>query len=233
MAALARFLLALAMLPAACGLVRAAIRVMMFLASADDSIISSRTAAFLSGFALFAFVWVVLPKPVSAYVLGHELSHAVWALAFGGKVSNLKFGPNGGHVNVSKSNMFITLAPYFFPIYTIIVVIAALITELCMGRLPWQPLWIGLVGFTWAFHVFFTIKSLLIRQPDIQEYGRLFSYNIIAIFNIAGVLAWIGFTTDFPFWRIGTVSCECISEAYKFVADAAATFWHLATSTTI
>jgi hypothetical protein len=35
-------------------------------------------------------------------------------------------------------------------------------------------------------------------QPDVQEYGRVFSWTFILICNIAGVLLWIVCTTDVP-----------------------------------
>jgi hypothetical protein len=44
---------------------------------------------------------------------------------------------------------------------------------------------------TWAFHFTFTLQSLLTSQPDIQEYGRLFSYSLIYLLNVAGIALWI------------------------------------------
>ena len=59
---------------------------------------------------------------------------------------------------------------------------------------PW--LWMFAVGFTWCFHACFTIRSLMQTQPDVQEYGRVFSWTLILVCNILGVLAWIVCTTD-------------------------------------
>jgi hypothetical protein len=136
------------------------------------------------------------------YVLGHELTHAVWGIAFGAKVSNLKVRDGGGSVMLTKSNVWITLAPYFFPFWTAIVALIALFVRLIMYfvnpdapfPVPW--LWMFAVGFSWCFHACFTIRSLMQPQPDVQEYGRIFSWTLILVCNILGVLLWILCTTD-------------------------------------
>ena len=38
------------------------------------------------------------------YILGHELTHALWTILFGGKASGLKISDTGGSVRVSKNN---------------------------------------------------------------------------------------------------------------------------------
>ena len=47
------------------------------------------------------------------------------------------------------------------------------------------------MGFTWAFHVTFTLNMLAERQPDIQEHGRIFSYAIIYIMNVLAIGVWM------------------------------------------
>ena len=155
-----------------------------------------------AGLISFLLVWVAVPNPVRLYVLGHELTHAVWGLAFGARVSNLKVGARGGSVQLTKSNVWITLAPYFFPFWTVVVVCVALAVRAVMHfthpgvPLPVPWLWMFAVGFTWCFHACFTIRSLMQTQPDVQEYGRVFSWTLILACNILGVLAWIVCTTD-------------------------------------
>ena len=62
-----------------------------------------------------------LPKPVWTYVLGHEFTHAIATMLCGGRVKGMKVGSDGGHVYVTRDNFFVTLAPYFIPIYAIMV----------------------------------------------------------------------------------------------------------------
>jgi hypothetical protein len=165
---------------------------------------SAESIALLSGLAVFLMFWKVLPDQTRIYVLGHELTHALWGLAFGAKVSNLKVRSTGGSVMLTKSNVWITLAPYFFPFWTMIVVLLALavrgIIYLVNPEAPFPApwLWMFAVGFTWCFHACFTIRSLMQTQSDVQEYGRVFSWTLILACNTAGILLWIVCTTDVP-----------------------------------
>ena len=191
------------------------------LTSESDDIFSTESIALFSGIALFPILGKMLPGLSRLYVLGHELTHAVWGLAFGARVSNLKVRSTGGSVTLSKSNVWITLAPYFFPFWTAIVALAALVVRAimyfaCPERLfpvPW--LWMFAVGITWCFHVCFTIRSLMQRQPDIQEYGRVFSWTFIFVCNIAGVLVWMLCTTDIEIATIASKLMFRTTSAYQ------------------
>ena len=177
----------------------------IYLSSGDSRVFfSAESIALLSGLIVFLAVWKLLPDLTRIYVLGHELTHALWGLAFGAKVSNLKVRSTGGSVTLTKSNVWITLAPYFFPFWTMIVVLLALavrgIIYLANPETPFPVpwLWMFAVGFTWCFHACFTIRSLMQTQSDVQEYGRVFSWTLILACNTAGILLWIVCTTDVP-----------------------------------
>lgn len=181
---------------------------------------SAESIALLSGLTVFLALWKVLPDQTRIYVLGHELTHALWGLAFGAKVSNLKVRSTGGSVMLTKSNVWITLAPYFFPFWTVIVVLLALAVRGVIYLfnpeapfpVPW--LWMFAVGFTWCFHACFTIRSLMQTQSDVQEYGRIFSWTLILACNIAGILLWIVCTTDVPAIAIFKCLCSRTAAAY-------------------
>src|SRR5690242_13435572 len=76
-------------------------------------------------FSLGVVLWLIaffgLPRPVVVYVFGHELTHALWVWILGGRVSRFKVGREGGHILTDKNNFLIALAPYFFPLYSILV----------------------------------------------------------------------------------------------------------------
>ena len=126
---------------------------------------------------------------------------------------------------LSKTNLLITLAPYFFPFYTFIVVVVALVTSAFVHPLPFLPLWMFLIGFTWAFHVLFTLETLSVRQPDVKLYGRMFSWTVIFIVNIATVLVWLARTTSLTFAKLGTDLAGRLASAYMgtgaFIWDSA------------
>src|SRR5207302_4546099 len=77
----------------------------------------------LSGAACWVVIYLLLPKPMWVYVFGHELTHALWTWLLGGRVKKFKASSQGGHVVVTKSNFLVALAPYFFPLYAILVVL--------------------------------------------------------------------------------------------------------------
>ena len=216
-----RMLLGLALLPACWGVVRAFLDSVVAAAGSSGGV-TAESVALLGGMVAFAFCWMVVPHPVKTYVLGHELTHALWGLLFFARPSDVRVSESGGSVKLSKSNMFITLAPYFFPFYTFVVAVAALVMFAFMRPLPWLPLWMFLIGFTWAFHVLFTIETLSQRQPDVRLYGRVFSWVFIFLANALLVLAFLAATTPLSFPQLGGSLAERTISAYAGVGSAAA-----------
>jgi hypothetical protein len=144
--------------------------------------------AFFGGAACWLVVFLLLPKPMLVYVFGHELTHVVWAWLCGGKVRRFKATSKGGHVVISKSNFLIVLAPYFFPLYAVLVV-----TTFGFGHLlfDWARclIWFHfLLGAAYSFHVTLTGHILRTQQSDIISQGYLFSAVIILLGNISVLL---------------------------------------------
>ena len=138
----------------------------------------------LAGAACWLVIFLILPKPMWIYVFGHEFTHALWTWLFGGKVKKMKVTSSGGHVVISKTNFVIALAPYFFPVYAVLV-----IAVFAIGHLIWN--WYGylvyfhlLVGAAYAFHVTLTFHILRTEQSDITGQGWLFSIVVIFLGNI-------------------------------------------------
>jgi hypothetical protein len=158
--------------------------------SASGSGTQASSWAFGIGFTLWVLLYLLAPRPVRTYVLAHELTHALWALASGERVWGFKLSKDGGRVVVSGNNLLITLAPYFFPLYTVLVIALYFLLSLFWDVQNYELFWMALVGFTWAFHVTFTIGTLLSHQSDVREYGRLLSYTAIYLLNLIGVGFW-------------------------------------------
>ena len=220
MANFLRMLLGVALLPMCWGVVRAFFDSVMA-AAGESGGITAESIALLGGMLAFALCWMSVPHPVKTYVLGHELTHAIWGLLFGAVPSRLRVSESGGSVNLTKSNMLITLAPYFFPFYTFVVVVAAIVTYAFIRPLPWLPLWMFMVGFTWAFHVLFTIETLAQRQPDVKLYGRIFSWVFIFLANVALVLVFLAAVTSLSFAQLGGFLVHRVLDAYIGVGMAA------------
>ncbi|MBQ3807694.1 MAG: hypothetical protein II840_07040 [Kiritimatiellae bacterium] len=220
MANFLRMLLGVALLPMCWGVVRAFFD-SVIAAAGETGGVTAESIALLGGMLAFALCWMSVPHPVKTYVLGHELTHAIWGLLFGAVPSRLRVSESGGSVNLTKSNMLITLAPYFFPFYTFVVVVAAIVTYAFIRPLPWLPLWMFMVGFTWAFHVLFTIETLAQRQPDVKLYGRIFSWVFIFLANVALVLVFLAAVTSLSFAQLGGFLVHRVLDAYIGVGMAA------------
>jgi len=140
---------------------------------------------FTAGGLAYLAVHLLFKKPILTYVIGHELTHAFFAVLFGGSVKSLQASERGGRVTITKSNFIITLAPYFFPLYTF----AAMVLSFAAGAAGAGPLsmnsLIFLCGATYSFHLTLSFIFLQTDQSDISEQGALFSYPLIYLFNIA------------------------------------------------
>lgn len=181
--------------------------------------------ATLAGAGCWLVIYLMLPKPMWVYVLGHELTHALWTWAMGGRVKKFKASSTGGHVVVTKSNFLIALAPYFFPLYAILVV-----ATFAIGRHFWnlQPyaVWFHLLlGAAYAFHVTLTWHILKSSQSDISDQGYLFSAVVIFLGNAAVLLIGVPLLTGtvsvpqaFAWW--GQSTAEALRMAANVVRNA-------------
>lgn len=150
---------------------------------------------FLAGVACWIVIYILLPKPMWVYVFGHELTHALWVWLMGGQVKRFKATAKGGHVVVSKTNFLIALAPYFFPLYAVLVILIFLVVQ-WFWDLKYHLVWFHLVaGASYAFHVSLTWHVLQTRQSDITDQGYLFSAVVIFLGNIVVLLLGIPLLT--------------------------------------
>ena len=217
MANFLRLLLGFALLPMCWGFLRSLLDAVLRVSGTDNAF-SAESISLLGGIAAFGFCWSTIFHPIRTYVFGHELTHALWGLLFGARPSDVRVSESGGSVKLTKSNFLITLAPYFFPFYTFLVIVVALVTYAFLRPLPFLPLWMFLIGFTWSFHVLFTLQTLTQRQPDVKLYGRIFSWTFILIANIALVLLFLASVTRLGFADLAGIVVRQVFAAYAGVA---------------
>src|SRR5437870_804239 len=140
-------------------------------------------------FSLGAVLWLIafsgLPRPLVIYVFGHELTHALWVWLMGGRVSRFRVSRDGGHVVTSKANFWIALAPYFFPIYSILAIAIYGALSLFLNVQPYGRLLYAVIGATWAFHFTFTCWMIPKNQTDLSDQGTFFSLVVIYLMNLA------------------------------------------------
>ena len=188
-----KLIIAVLLLPVCAGAALALWHVLRSSGGADTT-----WAPLLGGAACWVVIFIFLPKPMWIYVLGHELTHALWTWLFGGEVKKMKVSSKGGHVVISKTNFVIALAPYFFPLYAVIV-----IAVFALGNLIWNwhgyLVWFHLsVGAAYAFHVTLTFHTLKTRQTDITSQGYLFSAVVIFLGNVSVLLFGVPLLTRRP-----------------------------------
>ena len=151
---------------------------------------------FAAGAAIWVVVFLLLPKPMWVYVVGHELTHAVWVWVFGGRVKQFKATSKGGQVVVTKNNFVISLAPYFFPFYAVVVVLVFVVGHLIWDWSRFAMVFHLLLGAAYSFHVTLTIHILRTQQSDITQNGYLFSACVIFLGNLLVLLLGLPWLTQ-------------------------------------
>ena len=201
-----KLIIAILLLPICGGAGMALLKVLHACGSADTTWIP-----LLAGAACWSVIFFLLPKPMWIYVFGHELTHVLWTWLFGGQVKKMKVTSKGGHVVISKTNFVIALAPYFFPLYVVLVV-----GVFALGNLFWNWngyfVWFHLcVGAAYAFHLTLTFHVLQTQQSDITSQGYLFSAVMIFLGNVSVLLfgiplltAKVGILNSLGWWAEST-----------------------------
>jgi len=202
-----KFILGILLLPVCAGAIHA-LSLVLGETGGNDRV----WVALLAGAGCWLVIYLLLPKPMWVYVFGHELTHVLWTWLFGGKVTKFKTSAEGGHVVVTKSNFLIALAPYFFPLYAVLVVGAYAVGNLVWN---WRPyvVWFHLcLGAAYAFHITLTWHVLKSSQSDITDQGYVFSAVVIFLGNAAVLVAGVPLLTSsvslptaFSWWAACTV----------------------------
>lgn len=176
-----KFIIALLLLPLCLGAAEALWLVLKASAGGRGDLV---WVPLLAGAGCWLVVFLLLPKPMWIYVVGHELTHAVWTWLFLGQVKKLKATSKGGHVVVTKNNFLIALAPYFFPLYAVIVMVIFMLGQVIWGWRGYAVWFHLLLGAAYAFHLTLTWHVLQTEQSDITSQGWLFSVVVIFLGNV-------------------------------------------------
>lgn len=171
-----RIIFALAFLPAAIGLTYVLISCFQRF--------SSLYVPFLLGVICYTLTYPVFKKPLSSYVIGHELTHVLGIWLSRGKIHSIRIAKSGGMVKADRINIWTALLPYFFPIYTVIILGVYFLLSIFLDMSRFYNWMVFILGLTWAFHFWMTIYVLRYNQPDIRYSGFLFSMVVIFTINI-------------------------------------------------
>lgn len=153
------------------------------------------------------------------YVAGHELTHALTAWMCFGRVESVSVDLDGGYVDTDKDNLFISLSPYFVPLWMLLWMGLFFVANWIYPFDTYLAWFCAGFGFWWAFHIYWTLWVIPREQPDLLDNGVVLSFMIIMLANVAslvlvlrcfGVISLRGYAQDFVI---------CANEIYTTYRD--------------
>lgn len=148
---------------------------------------------FLSGLLQSVFLYL--------YVLGHELTHALFVYLFRGKVTDFHVSLEGGYITTNKTNLVIALSPYFVPFWSVVAVAVFMLFRHTTGLPPHaDKVLFAVTGVTWTFHFVWTLWMIPRDQPDLKENGTFFSLVVIYLANLLVMALLLCLAADSP-WQ--------------------------------
>lgn len=148
------------------------------------------------------------------YVLGHELTHAVFVMIYRGRVSDYDISADGGYITTNKTNLVISLSPYFFPFWA---VLTAALYSICRYWWNFTGEWdrglYALLGITWTFHMVWTLWMIPRDQPDLKENGTFFSLVIIYLANVLVLVLLLCLAAQNPVQNMRDFAMEWVRHA--------------------
>lgn len=176
------------------------------------SITGTRWSSFLIGGAIFVPLWILGRRYIGASVeylatLEHELTHIIVGLLFFKRPLSLRVtAREGGEVILTGGNMWITLAPYFLPTLTVLL----LPLSFLLPRNYEQAL-LAILGATVVYHLLSTWSEVGVMQSDFRKAGLLQSIWLLPVANLViygSIIAYVIRDSNglSHFWRTGAMN---------------------------
>jgi branched-subunit amino acid transport protein AzlD len=143
----------------------------------------SNVPPILIGFTAYMALWFLIfkRKEVGSYfsTLEHELTHAIFAILTGHAIQRIRVTAHEGGeiVYKGKGNWLITIAPYFFPTVTVLLLSIRLFIE--------QNYWLEMgIGASIAFHITSSYVETHGAQSDLKQAGKFFAFCFLPTANV-------------------------------------------------
>ena len=134
----------------------------------------------------------LLYKPLRLYVLCHEITHAISSILIGGKVKAIRITKNAGKITVTKSNLFVAIAPYFIPILPVfITVVWSILSGFSPELKIYSNYFLFILGFLLSFHLLLTVYVIIKGQPDLSLNGFFYSMTFVILGNCLVLTAFL------------------------------------------
>lgn len=189
--------------------------------------VTTDAVPFWIGLGTYFLFQAIFFMPVKAYVFGHELTHALAGMLSGAKLKSFKVSSTGGSVVLNKTSIWITLSPYFIPIYTLVIIMVYWIGCKFWPWHQYHSYFLFATGFSIAFHFGLTHYALSQGQSDLKESGVFFSGLVILIINcfIIAVLLKMLFPAEVNIKLYFYESWHKIIASYKFIYFGMKKIW--------
>ena len=160
--------------------------------------IQSIEAVISQGVNAYVMLWFALPFIATSVVffmlpflggsflaiMEHELTHMLFAILTGHKPVDLEVNQNkGGYLAFQgESNWLIALAPYFFPTFAVVIMLASLV-YMGMGK-PLPDIYWAVFGTMCGYHLVSTILEIHPKQTDFKSAGYVFTIAFLPGINL-------------------------------------------------
>ena len=150
------------------------------------------------GVDFYVLLWFALPFIVTSVlffmlpflggsflaIMEHELTHMLFAILTGHKPVDLEVNQNkGGYLSFQgEGNWLIALAPYFFPTFAFVVMLASLV-YMGMDK-PLPDLYWSVFGTMCGYHLASTILEIHPKQTDFKSAGYIFTIAFLPGINL-------------------------------------------------
>lgn len=150
----------------------------------SDFLLSKENLPAVCGFFAGAVLWLLFGRFLQFFhVLEHEFTHLLFGLLFFKKPKAISASDQGGRTELYGGNFLITLAPYFFPTVSFL-----LLAVFPLLDKKFHLAFCSVLGFFTGYHFISNLQEFKFSQPDIREAGVFFS----PLFCLFGGLACLG-----------------------------------------
>jgi len=166
-------------LPVCYGACRSFLYSLSFLQKQPDEL----SVYFICGVIAYFILQIIFFKPMRIYVFGHELTHVIAGWLSGARVKSFSVKKTGGSVGLSKTNVMVSLSPYFIPIYALLLIAVYFILGQVFNLTGYHNIFLFFLGMSISFHLVLTVFALTQGQSDLKKSGQFFSLVFILIMN--------------------------------------------------
>lgn len=141
---------------------------------------------FFLPFAATVFLFLLIPGMAGSFlaIAEHELTHMLFAVLTFHKPKGLDINQDvGGSFSfIGEGNWLIALAPYFFPTFTVVIMLGTPIYLMFYPTLP--SFYLMLLGVFIGYHFISTLLSIHPKQTDFQVAGYFFTIFFLPGINL-------------------------------------------------